>query len=190
MKYWALILAFLFLGSSIPSNPAGEKIMDEYWKCKYQELQYQHALLKQQKPLQAIAELTNTEIARYCNDHKLIPHTNIRVLDKVNIYKFDKRLLSALLSYQGPPFIITSQHRRANYRSKHYHGQAIDIRWDDDFINYLGTPQGECWLEETGLDYYIEDVVRSSKIKNLPKSVVDKVFINRSATAPHLHFYV
>ena len=95
------------------------------------------------------------------------------------------QLAYALAYYSGPIFIISSNYRRSNPRSKHYTGSAIDISTRlnfDELVKYLESSEGKNWLRTFDLGYQIENV---SKYRFHRKYVY-----NKYATGPHIHLFV
>jgi len=98
----------------------------------------------------------------------------------------DISLYRALLEYEGPPGLITSNQRFWNSYSMHLFGKAVDIRWNWNIITYLGSKEGQEWLKRNKLKVYIERHYFPSSIK---KAIPDNLrkYPNRRATAPHIH---
>lgn len=79
---------------------------------------------------------------------------------------FSNSLLEALNTYKGPKITVSSGVRKHSRKSKHYHGNAIDIHWDESakhFIMWCNTDEGEAWLEENQLQFFVEDKYDSTK---------------------------
>lgn len=120
----------------------------------------------------------------------LLPGTNF-TLKRGLLLDLDTRLYAALLDYDGPPGVITSNKRYWNNYSKHRYGKAIDFRWNWNIIRYLGSEKGQKWLKRNNLTMYIEKrYFPTSLKKQIPKSLIHNLYDNKKATAKHIHINI
>lgn len=102
------------------------------------------------------------------------------ILGKFSIRASDKRvdrlMFEALATYNGPSCTITSMRRLSNPASKHFSGKAVDIKITDELIEYLTSDDGRKWLAMYGLDFYIEDNRKSSRLRR---------YLDNPLTRPH-----
>lgn len=98
------------------------------------------------------------------------------------------RLKEMLKSYSGPKVRINSLRRFGN-KSKHCSGNAVDLEWNTDLINYLVSPEGQQWINQWNLTFYIEAKPGDKCLLPYKKDKLysEYVFENPSATGPHIH---
>jgi len=123
------------------------------------------------------------------------PATKFQFVKPVN-GDISKELYAALLDYSMIPSApdsvgVTSGKRTWTFRSRHYHGDAIDLRANENLQNFLAwieTDEGNDWLERNSLHFYIEDTWHSPFLRPWEETSIDDfIFINRRATGPHVH---
>lgn len=107
-----------------------------------------------------------------------------------------KELYTALVDYSMYPtspdsILVTSAKRNWNFKSRHFHGDAIDLRADKNlqkFLDWIGTSDGNEWLKKNNLNFYVEDSWHSPFLYPWKESAIeDYVFVNKNATGPHVH---
>ena len=102
----------------------------------------------------------------------------------------DMKLYHALKAYTGPAVKVNSLRRFGNRRSQHHCGQAIDISWDRDgraMARWLVKEEGQAWLKEYGMSFYLEKIYDKDYRRGLYKKYV---FDNPKATGSHIHLHV
>lgn len=101
-----------------------------------------------------------------------------------------KELREALSSYAGPVVKINSL-KRYGSKSKHCHGNAADLELTHVLVEYLLTDEGQQWLSEHKLEFYIEGKPGSRKVKKytVDPRTEDYVFFNTNATGDHIHIF-
>lgn len=99
-------------------------------------------------------------------------------------------LRKALSSYTGPVVKINSL-RRYGSGSKHCHGKAADLELTHVLVEYLLTDEGQQWLNEHKLEFYIEGKPGSRRVKKYKTDprTDDYVFFNPKATGDHIHIF-
>lgn len=102
------------------------------------------------------------------------------ILGKFSLRASDRRvhhlMHAALSAYDGPECVITSMRRLSNPASKHFTGKAVDIQITDELVTYLISDAGKQWLAAHGLDFYIEDNRKSSRLRK---------YLDNPLTRPH-----
>lgn len=98
----------------------------------------------------------------------------------------------ALEAYQGPKVMITSLRRHWGTKSNHEHGKAVDMQLTTDLTDWLVSEEGQKWLENHSLKFYIEDVPKADSLWVYKKSDTFSkyVFENPNATGPHIHIEI
>lgn len=98
-------------------------------------------------------------------------------------------LKSALTAYSGPKAKINSLRRRYNKSSEHFHGNAVDLAWDEEVIEYLLSNEGQTWLCAHGFCFYIEGKPGSRRVAKYTKRPEARKFVfhNPKATGDHIH---
>lgn len=108
---------------------------------------------------------------------------------RVNTYGVSEDLIEALQSFNGPKVKITSLRRNWSSKSQHNHGRAVDLEFDNALILWLVSEQGQSWLNDHGLNFYIEDKPHSRKLLPYKEDATTSpyVFENPHATGAHIH---
>lgn len=100
-------------------------------------------------------------------------------------------LKEALLAYTGPNVMITSLKRnwKSNPTSQHNHGKAVDLEWSPELIDFLVTEEGQAWLNNFNLMFYIEDRPGSKELSKYKMNEVYSPYVyeNENATGAHVH---
>lgn len=209
-QYFSILLFFigLLISSSFqPSNPLLTQQVQSLetkadslsrlvssLKCDVQSKELEIDYLS--NPYNALERVYADEkkLRRKILEEKRIPGTDF-YLDSLKYYNvaMDKSLYAALVHCDGPPVTLTSIRRNYNPRSHHYHGKAIDIRLDNqgmNFANWLVTPEGKAWRDNFDVKFYVEDAHHSSVLKTtfaLHSALWQHKLINEKASGPHLH---
>lgn len=97
-----------------------------------------------------------------------------------------------LSEWKGPTAKVNSVRRNHNHKSRHYHGKAIDLAWDDDVIAFLLSEEGRSWLNKHGVTFYIEGQPGSRKVRKYVNDPVasEYVFFNPNASGDHIHLNI
>ncbi len=96
----------------------------------------------------------------------------------------------ALREYAGPVVRLNSL-KRPGKKSKHCHGNAADLELTHELVEYLLTEEGQDWLFNHQLQFYIEGKPGSRKVRKYysdPK-YSNFVFFNSHATGDHIHVF-
>lgn len=96
-------------------------------------------------------------------------------------------LRMALVSYTGPKVRINSLRRHWGTKSDHERGKAVDFDLCPSIVEYLTSEQGQKWLKEHSLMFYIEGRPGSREVKTYEEKYAQYVFYNPKATGPHIH---
>lgn len=101
-----------------------------------------------------------------------------------------REMTMALQAYDGPTVKINSL-RRHGTKSKHCHGNAVDLELTHALVEYLLTEEGQDWLISHQLKFYIEGKPGSRKVgKYLDDTRTESyVFFNKKATGDHIHVF-
>lgn len=101
-------------------------------------------------------------------------------------------LRTALRSYTGPEIKITSLKRHYNCKSKHFHGKAVDLQFSHELIDWLVSDEGQQWLNQHNMLFYIEDRPHSRKLLRYKKEAIYSkyVFENPHSTGAHIHINI
>ncbi len=101
-------------------------------------------------------------------------------------------LKSSLGSYKGPETRINSLRRHWGTKSQHECGKAVDFEWSEELIEYLVGEEGQQWLADHDMMFYIEDRPGSKYLKKYLASPRHKeyVFENPSCTGKHIHIQI
>lgn len=167
--------------------------MSNSWKrlCPILLLCLSSTILMSNKSLDIKYEKTNIIVSK---ESKTIIHTT-KVSHSMWLYekkssaerKLSKNLTEALSEYMGANLRITSGYRSNGWsRSKHRHGNAIDVKYDTQVVDYLLSPEGEKWLKNNNLSFFIEQKYSIS----LPKQYRKHFRVIKWATSLHLHIEV
>ena len=116
--------------------------------------------------------------------------TKFELRDKSVDPTLDMKLYHALKAYNGPPVKVNSLRRFGNRRSQHHCGQAVDIMWDKSgraMARWLVKEEGQAWLKEYGMGFYLEKIYDKDYRRGLYKKYV---FDNPKATGSHIHLHV
>lgn len=93
----------------------------------------------------------------------------------------------ALQEYTGPAVKINSLKRHGT-RSAHCKGLAVDLEFSPQLIDYLVSEEGQVWLKNHSLMFYIEGKPGSRKVRSYQRDVyAEYVFFNPEATGDHIH---
>ena len=113
------------------------------------------------------------------------------VRSKIDTNLSDK-LYNALYVYNGPKVSIGSARRHSNHKSDHYTGNAIDLEFDHELIEFLVSADGQKWLSSFGLYFFIEGKPGSSKVRKYEEfqDTSKYVFYNPRATGDQIHLGV
>lgn len=113
---------------------------------------------------------------------------NFKLLGRCDT-NISKRLKDALNTYTGPNIKITSLRRHFNRKSQHFHGNAVDMEFSHELIEYLVSNEGQEWLDFNNLMFYIEDVPGSRLLVRYQsdEKYAKYVFENPNATGEHIH---
>jgi len=108
---------------------------------------------------------------------------------RVNTNGISEDLVEALENFNGPKVKITSLRRNWNSKSQHNHGRAVDLEFDNALILWLVSEQGQSWLNDHGLNFYIEDKPHSRKLLPYKEDANTSPFVfeNPRATGAHIH---
>ena len=82
--------------------------------------------------------------------------------------------------------------RSFNPKSQHYHGNAIDIRFDKDgkeLLHWLESDDGQQWMDDYHLTYLLEFTGNSRSYRYWKKRS-SKAMINPHATGTHIHIQI
>jgi hypothetical protein len=79
---------------------------------------------------------------------------NKRYYGNIQFSSFIEDLLS---EYKGPKIKLNSGVRKWSKSSKHFHGNALDVAFSEDFIRYLFSLEGIKWLEDNDCSFFIEN---------------------------------
>jgi hypothetical protein len=103
-----------------------------------------------------------------------------------------KEFAIVLEDYDGPPAKVNSVRRKCNKHSKHFHGKAIDLAWDEGVISFLLSEKGLQWLQEHSLTMYIEGRPGSKRVQKYLSHPIgsEYVFFNENATGDHIHLNI
>lgn len=100
------------------------------------------------------------------------------------------QLRTAITEYCGPSVKVNSM-RRHGTKSDHCKGRAIDLEFCDVLIEYLVSADGQKWLQDHNLIFYIEGRPGSRKVANYNKGIYKEfVFFNPRATGDHIHIEI
>ena len=97
-----------------------------------------------------------------------------------------------LSTYSGPKAKVTSVKRYNDSSSRHYHGKAIDLAWDEELIAFLISEEGTRWLTEHDITLYIEGAPGSKKVRKYldHPQAAQYCFFNKNATGDHIHMNI
>ncbi len=103
-----------------------------------------------------------------------------------------EQLTAALLDYSGPEIMITSLKRHFNRKSKHYCGNAVDMQFRHELIEWLVSEDGQRWLSDHNMLFYIEGRPGSRKLVRYKSDVVYAKYVleNPHATGDHIHINI
>lgn len=119
--------------------------------------------------------------------------TNIELVGPWVDPRLSPELYAAFLDCAGPIARATSGRRYDNPKSCHFHGNALDIRYDStgvSFVKWMITEEGTQWRNKYAIDFYIEDRYKSSPIFKTFAELKPFHFVNSRATGPHIHLFV
>lgn len=113
---------------------------------------------------------------------------SFKLLGSVNTNVSDS-LVEALKAYTGPTVGITSLRRHWNSKSAHNHGKAVDFEFSKELIEWLISDEGQHWLNNHSLMFYIESVPGAKCLKpyKADERYAQYVFENPQATGDHIH---
>ena len=141
------------------------------------------------EPLLIVEPVKNEVKKNFKTSFKKLALENFALTKGLNT-NISSNLIKVLESYKGPKALITSLKRNKHNKSKHNIGNAVDLNFDAEFIDYL--IQNREWLEENNLNLYIEGKPNSKRIKaylNNP-TTAPYVFFNPEASGDHIHINI
>jgi hypothetical protein len=106
--------------------------------------------------------------------------------------RIDSTLYTALANYNGPESVINSLRRSWKGKSKHNVGKAVDMGLTNDLVEYLISEEGEKWLKDHNLKYFIEGKPGSRVVSSYTKDPRTSRFVkfNPDATGDHIHMHI
>jgi hypothetical protein len=103
-----------------------------------------------------------------------------------------EQLKAALTDYSGPDIMITSLKRHYNRKSKHFCGNAVDLQFRHELIEWLVSEDGQRWLSAHNMLFYIEGRPGSRKLIRYKSDKIYSKYIleNPHATGDHIHINI
>lgn len=136
------------------------------------------------------------DLHQFYKEEREYPETPFKFQPYLRDYNISTELLAALIAYgetnnSSEDLIkVNSAVRHGNPFSRHFSGNAIDLHSSDTgkFLSWVGTVEGQKWLKEYELTFYIEDNHFSSRYLTAWKDEwYENILINPFATGPHIH---
>lgn len=124
--------------------------------------------------------------------HKcLTEYLGFKLRGKVNT-KISDELKLALESFNGPKVGINSLRRYWNRNSEHYHGNAVDLEFKQELIDWLVSEEGLAWLSQHDLIFYIEGKPSSRGVTPFERNEKYREYVLRNprATGDHIHIQI
>lgn len=117
---------------------------------------------------------------------------NLCLKDNTVDITISSELKKAFQEYEkqgGPEVLLTSLKRHTNPKSRHFTGDAADIRFDKrgrEFLKWITTENGKTWKREHNIRCILEFPRKERKFHKWAK-IYPFTIVNENATGVHIH---
>ena len=141
--FFILLTLFSSLGLRLPQdNDTITALQTQVEKQSLELFQLRQDLYKKS----SIDWMTQKDVKAFCKREGYLPMTHILLKKNIKDETIDLNLLHTLVNMPFHKMLIaTSLKRTCRKGSKHYHGKAIDLRWDrnsKNLVEWLCTKEG------------------------------------------------